>query len=162
MSKSSIKKIQVGQLLHTMVVISIEKSLSFWFKVCLTCCSHSTLRCIHRPILVPLSLLINWYYTFICPIEVFGYRPTQLNHTTKYLSSMHVSLFQVNIALRCFLHSHGISRKKRGTMSYSYRITSRVLYSARCHRHHCTLHAFEHFGALYRHNLDDPTRIWTQ
>ena len=42
---------------------------------------------------------------FICPIEVFG--PTQLNHTTKYLSSMYVSLFKVNIALRCLLHNHG-------------------------------------------------------
>ena len=38
--------------------------------------------------------------------EVLGYGPTQLNHTTKYLSSIHVSLFQVNIALRCFLHNH--------------------------------------------------------
>ena len=45
-------------------------------------------------------------------------------------------------------------------MPHSYRITSRVLYSAQCHRHHYTLHAFEQFGALYRHNLDDqhPTR----
>ena len=40
------------------------------------------------------------------PTEVLGYGPTQLNHTTKYLSSIHVSLFQVNIALRCFLHNH--------------------------------------------------------
>ena len=50
---------------------------------------------------------MNWYYTFICPIEVFGYRPTQLNHTKKYLSSIHVYLFQVNIVLRCFLHNNG-------------------------------------------------------
>ena len=42
-----------------------------------------------------------------------------------------MSLFQVNIALR-----------KEGLMPYSYRITSRVLYSGQCHRHHCTLHAF--------------------
>ena len=48
-----------------------------------------------------------------------------------------------------------ISRKEEGTMSYSYRIHSRVLYSAQCHRHHCTLHAFEQFRGLYRHNLDD-------
>ena len=41
------------------------------------------------------------------PIEVLGYRPSQLNHTTKYLLPIHVSLFQVNIALRCFLHNHG-------------------------------------------------------
>ena len=39
--------------------------------------------------------------------EVLWYRPTQLNHTTKFMSSIHVSLFQVNIALRCFLHNHG-------------------------------------------------------
>ena len=50
-----------------------------------------------------------WYFThvYICPTtELLRYRPTQLNHTTKYLSSIHVSLFQVNIALRCFLHNH--------------------------------------------------------
>ena len=47
---------------------------------------------------------------------------------------------------------------------YSYRITSRVLYSAQYHRQHCTLQAFEQFGAqtymLIMHNLDDepPTR----
>ena len=41
------------------------------------------------------------------PIEVLGYRPSQLNHTTKYLLSIHMSLFQMNIALRCFLHNHG-------------------------------------------------------
>ena len=45
-------------------------------------------------------------------------------------------------------------------MPYSYQITSRVLYSAQCNIHHCTLHALEQFGTLYRHNLDDkpPTR----
>ena len=41
------------------------------------------------------------------PIEVLGYRPSQLNHTTKYLLFINVSLFQVNIVLRCFLHNHG-------------------------------------------------------
>ena len=34
-------------------------------------------------------------------------------------------------------------------------MTSRVLYSAQYHRQHCTLHAFEQFGALYMHNHDD-------
>ena len=45
-------------------------------------------------------------------------------------------------------------------MPYSYRITSRVLYSAQCHRHHCTLQAFEQFGALYMHSPSDkhPTQ----
>ena len=40
-------------------------------------------------------------------------------------------------------------------MTYSYQITSRVIYSAHCHIHHCTLQVFEQFGALYMHNLDD-------
>ena len=53
-----------------------------------------------------------------CLVSVCGrVRPTQLNHTTKYLSSigLHVSLFQVaNITLRCFLHSHGnVGKAKR-------------------------------------------------
>ena len=30
-----------------------------------------------------------------------------------------------------------------------------VLYSAQYHRQHCTLQAFEQFGALYMHNHDD-------
>ena len=34
-------------------------------------------------------------------------------------------------------------------------MTSRVLYSAQYHRQHCTLYAFEQFGALYMHNHDD-------
>ena len=36
-----------------------------------------------------------------------------------------------------------------------FRMTSRVLYSAQYHRQHCTLHAFEQFGALYMHNHED-------
>ena len=36
------------------------------------------------------------------------------------------------------------------TVPYSYRMTSRVLYSAQYYRQHCTLQAFEQFGALYR------------
>ena len=36
-----------------------------------------------------------------------------------------------------------------------------VIYSAHYHRQHCTVQTFEHFGALYMHNLDDkhPTRL---
>ena len=64
---------------------------------------------------------------------------------------MHVSLFQVNIALRCILHNHdNIAKEGTDLMPYSYRITSRVLYSAQCHRLYCTLHAFEQFGAPFR------------
>ena len=43
-------------------------------------------------------------------------------------------------------------------MPHFFRMTSRVLcsvYSAQYHRQHCTLHAFEQFGALYMHNYDD-------
>ena len=39
-------------------------------------------------------------------------------------------------------------------------MTSRVVYSAQYHRQHCTLHAFEQFGALFMYNHDDkyPSR----
>ena len=47
-----------------------------------------------------------------------------------------------------------------GTMLHPYRITSRVIYSVLYYRQHCTLQAFEHFGVLYMHNLNDnhPSR----
>ena len=56
-----------------------------------------------------------------------------------------------------------ISRQKEArsqTMPYSYRMDSRVPYSAQYHRQHCILQAFKQFGALYMHNPDDkyPTR----
>ena len=57
-----------------------------------------------------------------------------------------------------------ISRKKEArSRDYApllFRMTSRILYSAQYHRQHCTLHAFEQFGALYMHNHDDkyPSR----
>ena len=57
-----------------------------------------------------------------------------------------------------------ISRQKEAkSLDYAlllFRLTSRVLYSAQYHRHHCTLHAFEQFRALYMHNHDDkyPSR----
>ena len=57
-----------------------------------------------------------------------------------------------------------ISRQKE-VRSWDYtlllfQMTSRVLYIAQYHRQHCTLLAFEKFGALYMHNHDDkyPTR----
>ena len=64
----------------------------------------------------------------------------------------------MNIALRRFSHNHGnIATEGRPK---PVRMTSRVLYSAQYHRRHCTLHAFEQFGALYMHNHDDkyPSR----
>ena len=57
-----------------------------------------------------------------------------------------------------------ISRQKEArSRDYAlllFRMTSKVLYSAQYHRQHCTLHAFEQFGALYMHNHDDkyPSR----
>ena len=51
-----------------------------------------------------------------------------------------------------------ISRQKEArSRDYAlllFRMTLRVLYSAQYHRQHCTLHAFEQFGALYMHNHD--------
>ena len=41
-----------------------------------------------------------------------------------------------------------------GTKSYSYRMTSRVLYSARYHRQLRTIQAFEQFGTLHMHYND--------
>ena len=46
-------------------------------------------------------------------------------------------------------------------MPYSYSNDFEgFFYSAQYHKQHCTLHAFEQFGALYMHNQDDksPTR----
>ena len=40
-------------------------------------------------------------------------------------------------------------------MPYSHQMTSRVLYSEQQHRHRFTLQAFEQFGTLCMHNLDE-------
>ena len=40
-------------------------------------------------------------------------------------------------------------------MSYSYRMTSRVLHTAQYHWQHCTFQAFEQFGVLRMHNPDN-------
>ena len=65
----------------------------------------------------------------------------------------------MNIALLSLLHNHRQYRARRKhevkTMTYSYRITPKVIYSAQYHRHHYTLRDFEQFGTLYMHNLDD-------
>ena len=55
---------------------------------------------------------------------------------------------------------HDRRKPEVGTILYSYRMTPRVLYSAQYHRQHCALQAFEQFGALYMHSLDNthPTR----
>ena len=63
--------------------------------------------------------------------------------------------------LRCvaFRAIKEISRQKEAlSRDYTlllFRMTSRALYSAQYHRQHCTLQAFEQFGALYMHNYDD-------
>ena len=70
----------------------------------------------------------------------------------------------MNIALHRFLHNPGnIATEEARSRDYAlllFRMTSSVLYSAQYHRQHCTLHAFEQFGALYMHNHDDkyPSR----
>ena len=40
-------------------------------------------------------------------------------------------------------------KPEAGTMPYCYFECSSVFYSAQYHRQHCTLQAFEEFGALY-------------
>ena len=73
------------------------------------------------------------------------------------LLCLHLSKW-VNIALRRFLHIETISRQKearsRDYVLLLFRMTSRIRYSAQYHRQHCTLHAFEQFGALYMPNHD--------
>ena len=63
----------------------------------------------------------------------------------------------MNIVLRRFLHNHGISRQKEAPKPglCPTLISNSVPYSAQYHRQHCTLPAFEQFGALYMHNHDD-------
>ena len=66
----------------------------------------------------------------------------------------------MNIALRRFLHHvHNHARQKKArSRDYAlllFWMTSRVLYSAQYHRQHCTLQAFQQFGALCMYNLDD-------
>ena len=71
----------------------------------------------------------------------------------------------VNIAFYvAFCTILAISRQKEArSRDYAlllFRMTSRVIYSARYHRQQCTLHVFEQFGALYMYNHDDkyPSR----
>ena len=65
----------------------------------------------------------------------------------------------MHIALRRFLHNHGNiateESPKPGLSLLLFRMTTRVLHSVQYHRQHCTLHAFEQFGALYMHSHDD-------
>ena len=64
----------------------------------------------------------------------------------------------------CFLHNHSNTVTERAwSRDYALILLSDFkgyLYSSKYHRQHCTLHAFEQFGELYMHNLDDkhPTR----
>ena len=59
-------------------------------------------------------------------------------------------MYQTRVSEYCFTSLSAQSwqyrdrrKPKIGTMPYSYRMTSRVLYSAQCYRQHCTLHTFE-------------------
>ena len=70
----------------------------------------------------------------------------------------------MNNALRRFLHNHGNitteGSPKPGLCPTLIWNDFKGLYSVQYHRQHCTLHAFEQFGALYMHNHDDkyPSR----
>ena len=70
----------------------------------------------------------------------------------------------MNIALRRFLHNHGNiateGSSKPGLHVYPTLISNDFKGSL-YHRQHCTLQAFEQFGALYMHNHADkyPTRL---
>ena len=81
----------------------------------------------------------------------------------KYRSVIFDIYMYMNIALRRFLHNHGnitTEESPRPRLCPTLISTSRVLYSAQYHRQHCTLHAFEQFGALHMHSQDDkyPSR----
>ena len=80
-------------------------------------------------------LLIVWYSSFCSTLWIRG---------QNYFWRMYM-----NIALRRFLHNHGnIATKGSPNRVYAlllFQKTSRVLYSAKYHRQHCTLHAFQQF-----------------
>ena len=67
----------------------------------------------------------------------------------------------MNIALRRFLHNHG-NIATEGSPEPGLCPTlilndfkGSLFYSAQYHRQHCTLQAFEQFGALHMHNHDN-------
>ena len=66
----------------------------------------------------------------------------------------------MNTPLHCFLHNHGNIATEGSPKSELLANDAKDLYIAHYHRQHCTLQAFEQFGALYMYNLDDkhPTR----
>ena len=77
-----------------------------------------------------------------------------------YISGDYDKLYMnMNIVLPRFLHNHGNIATERspkpGLCPTLILNAPRVLYNAQYHRQHCTLHAFEQFGALYVHNHDD-------
>ena len=67
----------------------------------------------------------------------------------------------MNITLRRFLHNYGnIATEKSPKPGLCPTLISNdfkgyLFYSAQYHRKHCTLQAFQQFGALYMHNHDD-------
>ena len=64
----------------------------------------------------------------------------------------------VNIALHRFLHNYGniVTEGSPKSGPCPTLISNDFKgYSAQYHRQHCTLQAFEQFGALYAHNHDD-------
>ena len=77
------------------------------------------------------------------------------------LYQLHISVYIYILILIyvAFCTIMAISRQtKARSRDYAlllFRMTSRVLYSAQYHRHHCTLQTFGKFGPLYMHNHDD-------
>ena len=65
----------------------------------------------------------------------------------------------MNIASRRFLHNHGnivTEGCPKPVLCPTLILNDLgVIYSAQYHRQHCTLQAFEQFGAKYMHNHDD-------
>ena len=62
----------------------------------------------------------------------------------------------MNIASRRFLHNHGnIATERSPKPGLCPTLISNDFKGAQYHRQHCTLQAFEQFGALYMHSHDD-------
>ena len=90
------------------------------------------------------------------------YPTTTHSHKQWLLLTSKLFFWTLTVSEYCFTslsaHWGNIATERSPKWGYAlllFRMTSRVLYSARCHRHHCTLHSFEQFGALCMHNHDN-------
>ena len=104
--------------------------------------------------------LVSWKKTIASLQNFVSFYTVHWGHTEhKHWFLLGTSINSMSKHDNRFLHNHGNIATK-GSLSRDYalllfRMISRVLYSAQYHRQHCTLHAFEQFGALYMHNHDD-------